>query len=174
MNRRLTAQQVARYYGFNPNRAGFIQCPFHQGDRTPSLKLYPEHRGWCCFGCRKGGSVVNFVMELFGLSFPQAIIRLDSDFHLGLTNQRPTPGQRAKIADQRRREEAERARLEGEYRALAEEHRYWHEIVKHFAPTRAEWEGGWAHPFYAEGVKRLPELEWRLDQLEEKFERERG
>ena len=35
---RLTAQEVVEFYGFHPDRSGFIQCPFHQGDRHASLK----------------------------------------------------------------------------------------------------------------------------------------
>ena len=32
-------RDIVERYGFHPNRAGFISCPFHQGDRTPSLKV---------------------------------------------------------------------------------------------------------------------------------------
>ena len=32
-------------YGFGPNRAGFISCPFHTGDRTASMKIY--ERDFC-------------------------------------------------------------------------------------------------------------------------------
>ena len=33
-------RNVVERYGFQPNRAGFIHCPFHGGDREPSLKVY--------------------------------------------------------------------------------------------------------------------------------------
>ena len=80
---------VARHYGFHPNRAGFIRCPFHAGDRTASLKLYPSQRGWHCFGCQVGGSVVDFVARLFGLTSLDAVRRLNEDFSLGLPIDRP-------------------------------------------------------------------------------------
>lgn len=38
----------------------------------------------------KGGSVIDFVMDLFDLSFRQAVLRLNLDFRLGLTDSRPT------------------------------------------------------------------------------------
>lgn len=57
--------EVARHYGFEPNRAGFMRCPFHQGDHTASLKIYAGDRGWHCFGCNSGGSVIDFVMRLY-------------------------------------------------------------------------------------------------------------
>ena len=41
-----------------------IRCPFHAGDREPSLVIYPPGRGWHCFGCNKGGDAVALVSEL--------------------------------------------------------------------------------------------------------------
>ena len=38
---------VIQRYGFHPNRAGFICCPFHTGDRTASMKIYPD--SFYCF-----------------------------------------------------------------------------------------------------------------------------
>ena len=31
---RYSMRDIAEQYGFHPNRAGFIPCPFHQGDRS--------------------------------------------------------------------------------------------------------------------------------------------
>lgn len=159
---RLTMDQVARHYGFEPNRSGFMRCPFHH-EKTASLKVYPGTGGFHCFGCGKGGSVVDFVMDLFSLSFPQAVVRLNADFRLGLTAERPSPGERSKILAERRAE-AERARKEREeYYAAAREHRYWWEVKKYFVPSREEWDAGGAHPLYVEALRRLPELEDYLD-----------
>ena len=79
IRQQLTMREVAELYGFTPDRNGFIKCPFHS-DNHGSLKLYPEDRGWHCFGCNAGGSVIDFVMKLFDLTFQQAVLRLDSDF----------------------------------------------------------------------------------------------
>lgn len=70
-------------YGFEPNRAGFICCPFHH-EKTPSLKIYSNGRGWTCFGCHAGGTLIDFVSKLFELSITETIARIDSDFALGL------------------------------------------------------------------------------------------
>ena len=32
-------RDVVEMYGFHPNRAGFISCPFHSGDHSPSMKI---------------------------------------------------------------------------------------------------------------------------------------
>lgn len=79
----LTMHDVAVRYGFSPDRKGFISCPFHN-EKTASLKLYPEGKGWYCFGCGEGGDVIDFVKKLYGLNFSQAVARLDYDFSLGL------------------------------------------------------------------------------------------
>lgn len=83
VKRQVTATDVAVRYGFTPSRGGFITCPFHT-ERTPSLKLYPEARGWYCFGCHTGGSVIDFVMRLFDLPPLEAVKRMNEDFALGL------------------------------------------------------------------------------------------
>ena len=47
-------------------------CPFH-GEATPSFNIDTEKKVYYCFGCGKGGSVINFVMEIEKLNFPEAI-----------------------------------------------------------------------------------------------------
>jgi DNA primase len=47
-------------------------CPFHK-EKTPSFSVSPTKEIFYCFGCHKGGSVFNFVMEMERVSFPEAI-----------------------------------------------------------------------------------------------------
>ena len=47
-------------------------CPFHQ-EKTPSFSVNPAKEIFYCFGCSKGGSVFNFVMEMERVSFPEAV-----------------------------------------------------------------------------------------------------
>ncbi len=47
-------------------------CPFHQ-EKSPSFSVSPSKDIFYCFGCAKGGSVFNFVMELERVSFPEAV-----------------------------------------------------------------------------------------------------
>ena len=47
-------------------------CPFHK-EKTPSFSVSPAKEIFYCFGCHKGGSVFNFVMELERVAFPEAI-----------------------------------------------------------------------------------------------------
>ncbi len=50
-------------------------CPFHQ-EKSPSFSVSPSKGFYKCFGCGKGGSVYNFLMEMEGLNFPEAIKRV--------------------------------------------------------------------------------------------------
>ena len=47
-------------------------CPFHK-EKTPSFSVSPTKEIFYCFGCHKGGSVFNFVMEVESVPFPEAI-----------------------------------------------------------------------------------------------------
>jgi DNA primase len=47
-------------------------CPFHK-EKTASFSVSPAKEIFYCFGCHKGGSVFNFVMEMERISFPEAI-----------------------------------------------------------------------------------------------------
>jgi len=47
-------------------------CPFHK-EKTPSFSVSPAKEIYYCFGCHKGGSVFDFVMEIERVSFPEAI-----------------------------------------------------------------------------------------------------
>lgn len=50
----------------------FGLCPFHN-EKTPSFSVAPDKQMYYCFGCGKGGGVVNFIMEAENLSYPDAV-----------------------------------------------------------------------------------------------------
>ena len=50
-------------------------CPFHN-DRSPSLYIYEGGHKWHCFGCGKGGDVIDFVRELHQVEFRDAAAML--------------------------------------------------------------------------------------------------
>ena len=53
----------------------FGLCPFHN-ERTPSFAVNPSGQFYHCFGCGKGGGVINFIMEIENLSYPDAVRHL--------------------------------------------------------------------------------------------------
>jgi DNA primase len=58
-------------------------CPFHH-EKTPSFTVDPDRKYYYCFGCHKGGSIVDFIMEMDKLSFPEAIETLAKRFGVSL------------------------------------------------------------------------------------------
>jgi DNA primase len=52
-------------------------CPFHN-EKTPSFMVSPDRQVFHCFGCAKGGSVIDFVMEYEHVEFPEALEELAS------------------------------------------------------------------------------------------------
>jgi DNA primase len=54
-------------------------CPFHD-DASPSLVITPSSNLWHCLGeCQAGGSVIDWVMRVHGVSFRHAVELLRSD-----------------------------------------------------------------------------------------------
>lgn len=60
---RLEKRSGANFFGL---------CPFHSED-TPSFSVSPNKQIFYCFGCHKGGNVIQFVREVEKCSWPQAI-----------------------------------------------------------------------------------------------------
>lgn len=69
-------------YGFKPNRSGFISCPFHTGDRSPSMKIYPKD--FHCHACGANGDIFTFIQMIDKVDFKTAFQSL------GGTYEKPT------------------------------------------------------------------------------------
>jgi len=65
-------------------------CPFHN-EKTPSFNVSPAKNIFKCFGCSRGGTPVQFVMELENLSFPDAIRYLAKKYRIELEETQATP-----------------------------------------------------------------------------------
>ena len=50
-------------------------CPFHQ-EKTPSFSVVEEKGFYHCFGCGAHGDAIGFIMEVEGLSFPDALAKI--------------------------------------------------------------------------------------------------
>lgn len=81
---RVSTPELFAFYGFKRNRGGFVNCPFHQ-EKTGSMKVYDGKKGYHCFGgCGAHGDILDFVQNYFGLSFQEALHKINDDFHLML------------------------------------------------------------------------------------------
>lgn len=73
--------QVAEYFGFPPNAKGLSLCPFHQ-DKKPSMKLYPNGKGFYCFSCGTGGDQIKLAALYLGVSNTEAAEELAAAFQI--------------------------------------------------------------------------------------------
>lgn len=71
-------RDILSRYGMVPNRAGFIQCPFHNGDRTASMKIYKD--SYYCFGCGATGDIFTFVQNMDNCDFKTAFTILGGTY----------------------------------------------------------------------------------------------
>lgn len=70
------------------------RCPFHN-EKTPSFSVSPGRGIYKCFGCGKGGSAVNFIMEHEHLSYPEALRYLARKYAIEVEEEQRTPEQEA-------------------------------------------------------------------------------
>ena len=67
------ADVVGSYVNLTPKGGNqFGLCPFHN-EKTPSFSVNTGKQIYYCFGCHKGGGVINFIMEVENLSFTEAV-----------------------------------------------------------------------------------------------------
>ena len=59
-------------------------CPFHK-EKSPSFMVSPDRQVFHCFGCGKGGSVIDFVMEYNHVDFMEALEDLAGKANVKLT-----------------------------------------------------------------------------------------
>jgi DNA primase len=76
-------------------------CPFH-AEKTPSFNVNADRQIYHCFGCEVGGDVFAFLMNMEGLSFPEAVRRLGERYGIEVEEETVTP------EEEQRREERER------------------------------------------------------------------
>ncbi|MCL2130232.1 MAG: CHC2 zinc finger domain-containing protein, partial [Treponema sp.] len=71
---RLDSITIVSEYARLEKRGGryWACCPFHQ-EKTPSFTVNPDMKTFYCFGCQKGGTIINLVMELEKLNFPETV-----------------------------------------------------------------------------------------------------
>ena len=79
--------------------SGYIGlCPFHN-ERTPSFSV-SKSKGICkCFSCGKGGSPVNFIMELEQMSFNEALRYLANKYHIEIEEHELTDKERQEASE---------------------------------------------------------------------------
>ncbi|MBO6673719.1 MAG: DNA primase [Rhizobiales bacterium] len=71
-------------------------CPFH-GEKTPSFHVDDRKGRYHCFGCSESGDHFRFLMEMDGLSFPEAVERLAGEAGMAMPAPDPEAARRQKV-----------------------------------------------------------------------------
>ena len=167
---RVSMPEMMWRYGFELDRSGFCKCPLHS-EKSGSFKAYPGSRGFYCFGCGAHGSVIDFVMQYFRLTFQDAIAKINTDFSLGLPiGERISLRQRREMEhrqrerqEERNREQREQERLEGEYWAAFDVWKKYDTNKREYAPKSPSED---FHPLYIEAIKNIDYASYLLDTAE--------
>lgn len=165
--------------GVAVDRNGFAICPLH-GDHNKSMKVYTDpSRGWHCFGCGKGGSVIDLCMQMEGIAFRQAVVHLNTAFGLGL----PLTAKRTAADIRRTTEEAAKLRRERQAQqdairraedALWQAHDSYLTVlqgVDDYRPKKPSDAISWV---YAAALKKLPEVKDQYERALDRYQRLRG
>lgn len=78
IRREIDLAELVRSYGILLKKIGQNWqglCPFHT-ETNPSFTVYPETQSYYCFGCKKGGDVINFLAEKEHISYHAALTTL--------------------------------------------------------------------------------------------------
>ena len=73
------------------------RCPFHN-EKTPSFVVSPTKGIYKCFGCQKGGNSINFIQELQGVSYPEALRYAPDKYNIEIEEQELTPEQESRMS----------------------------------------------------------------------------
>ena len=156
--------QLLETYGFSINRAHKMCCPFH-AEKTPSFTVYKDC--YHCYGCGAHGDIFSFVMRYYGLTFPQAVVKISNDFGIGVDLDQRRPSEEVeRIRREREQKALEKYRNDMEFQRLAEEHRQLRRDLIDYAP-RSEYD--FVHERYVYALHHADEL---LDALIEKIWKE--
>ena len=159
INKIITIPDVLQMYGYGTNRNRRIPCPLH-GGKGPNF-AYTD-RVFHCWTCGAKGNSIGLVMQLFGITFGQTLIRINNDFNLGLTNEKPSHRQQKqarKTIQRREQKYQERIRLREEYLGQVKVFQYLQKsIIKH-GPTDPEQSPDEWHPVFIYAAQNIGILE---------------
>ncbi len=153
---RLSLPEAVACYGLEPRR-GYLHCPFHSGDRTPSLRLYPND-SFYCFGCGAHGDVIDFVAGMEEKSKGETIKMLAAE--LGLDHQEVQPSDYAmRLRRERLKREREKEKRWEQDAALAltAQLREYHELMS----------AGEESDAFFEALQNVGRIEFLMEQLQE-------
>ena len=148
---RLSMRQVAEFYGYKVQRGNVCLCPFHN-DTHPSMKIYPDDKGFYCWVCQKGGDVIKFVGLLYGLKNEEACKRLIDDFSLPIC-----------MDSLSYREKRERQKQQSKYREIEKFKKKADGILREYRKLLCDAANNYSSFHFDEALQELSIVEYRLE-----------
>lgn len=149
----VTMQQAVEYCGLQVDKRGMCLCPFHH-DTNPSLKVYPDGKGFFCFACGIGGDQVKFVALYRGIRNVEAAKELAGAFHVPVCA--PSTYREKREAEKERRRRADIA-------AFAKRAKMFLKVYYGLLCEAIQERNG----HFAEGLQNITWTQYMMEQIEE-------
>lgn len=165
---RLTMRDILDRYGYATDKKGFMCCPFHN-EKTPSMRIY--EKDYHCFGCQEHGDIITFVQKIFGLSFLDALRKIDADFGLNIYGDhsfeelRKSHYKNRAIQAERERMKQQKETADKEYWAAFDE---WKRLLDNRKIYQPKTPNDDLHPLFVESLQKLKYQEQLVDCLNER------
>lgn len=161
---RIKMPELLQFYGFDIRR-GRMKCPLHNGeDYNCGVKENYIH----CFVCGESADVISFMVKYYGLSFKEAITKLNNDFNLGLPIGKKLDRRKKldiakksfKARQEREKQQNEHNRLKNNRETALDE---WVRLDKQKMKYKPKSQIDDLHPLFIEAIINLPYAEYRLE-----------
>lgn len=154
---------LSRYH--NLGKRNRCSCPIHNG--KDNNFAYTD-KVFHCWTCGAKGNVISFVMQMFGLNFRQAMMKINIDFGLNLSMRTGCDSKEIQqkadtIRKKRQTEEENRIKKEQEYDKLISEYVWCDMIIRELKPKKPADE---IYDVYVEAMNKLPIIQYKLDCFE--------
>ena len=145
-----------------------IPCPLHCG-KDDNFEIKGNH--WKCYSRCGGGDTISFVQKYFGLSFQDALRKIDADFALNIYGDHSLQELRSAyymqqaLQAKREREKREKQKADDEYWAAFDEWKRLDDNRRLYRPKSPDEE---LHPLFVESLQKLAYQKYALDCLDER------
>jgi DNA primase len=164
IKKRIKMPELLQFYGFDIKR-GRMKCPLHNGeDYNCGVKENYIH----CFVCDESANVITFIIKYYGLSFKEAITKLNNDFNLGLPiGEKLDRRKQIDIAKKSFQARQEREKQQKEHNRLKNARKIaldkWVRLDTQKTKYKPKSLNEVLHPLFVEAIMNLPYAKYRLE-----------
>ena len=142
-------RDILMRYGIQPNRAGFIRCPFHK-EKTASMKIYKD--SFYCFGCGASGDIFDFVCRMDDLTFREAFLSIGGTYEKETFRDKTARYHAQKQREQRQRQVEDLEAKKKLNNDLIDIYRDWYQRSEPFSDTWTDCYNALQYQLYLHGI----------------------